>query len=566
MRRLVALLALWITTAVISDGQTFSTLVNFDGINGSQPSSSLVPASNGNFYGVTDYGGFRNTGTAFKMTPDGVLTTLYVFCVEDLCPDSLFPKGALIQASDGKLYGTTYGAGGIGLYGTVFRMTPEGDLTTLHNFQLTDGAFPASGLIQGRDGNFYGTASGGGTGGGTVFKITPVGILTTLHTFGSNEGYFPYAGLVQASDGNFYGATYETGRDSGTVFRITPAGVLTTLHTFDVFKEGGAPPARLVQAKDGNLYGVTSRGGLSDAGTIFKITLQGELTVLYKFCLQENCPDGKQPVGSLIQATDGNFYGTTSEGGQYGWGTVFRMTPDGGLTTLHDFNRADGGSPSAAMVQAPDGSLYGTTSAGGSHDLGTVFRLIVYPALTVAKSGMGTVISGDGHIYCGSACSYWYFDSSQIGLTAIPAPGYTFDGWTGCDKVNGNFCSVTMDGAKNVTAAFAADQVTLTSLTFSPSYVKGGRLSAGTVTLSAPAPPGGVGVAITNDHPGVVHPQLPVVVPGGKTSVSFTVNTFPVKMNTTVTIMATAGASQVSGTLTVGTSFQSQSAANNGSH
>jgi len=185
--------------------------------------------------------------------------------------------------------------------------------------------------------------------------------------------------------------------------------------------------------------------------------------------------------------------------------------------------------------------------------------------LSVAKSGSGIITSGDGHIYCGALCSYPYPTGTQVGLAAIPAPGYTFTGWTGCDNVNGSYCYVTMTQAKNVTATFIPANVTLTSLTFKPTYVRGGQLSSGTVTLSAPAPNGGVAVGLSSDHPGVAHPPSFVVVPGGKTSVSFAVNTFPVKMNTPVMIMANAGSSQVSGMLTVGTSFFSQSAPSNGS-
>jgi uncharacterized repeat protein (TIGR02543 family) len=176
--------------------------------------------------------------------------------------------------------------------------------------------------------------------------------------------------------------------------------------------------------------------------------------------------------------------------------------------------------------------------------------------LSVSKVGSGTVSSLDRHIYCGNACSYSYFYGTQATLSAIPAPGYTFSGWTGCDNVNGSYCSVTMTSAKDVTAIFnSVTDITLTSLSFQPMYVRGGRLSAGTLTLSGPAPAGGLAVALSSDHPGVAHPPSFVIVPANKTSVQFAVNTFPVKSNITVTITATAGVSQVSGTLMVGTTF-----------
>jgi uncharacterized repeat protein (TIGR02543 family) len=176
--------------------------------------------------------------------------------------------------------------------------------------------------------------------------------------------------------------------------------------------------------------------------------------------------------------------------------------------------------------------------------------------LSVSKVGSGTVSSTDGHIYCGNECSYSYTYGTQATLSAVPAPGYTFSGWTECNNVNGSYCSVTMTSAKNVTATFnSVIDIGLASLSFKPTYVQGGQLSAGTLTLSGPAPPGGLGVALSSDHPGVAHVPSFVIVPGGKTSVQFAVYTLPVKSNTTVTIMATAGASQVSGTLTVGTGF-----------
>jgi uncharacterized repeat protein (TIGR02543 family) len=166
---------------------------------------------------------------------------------------------------------------------------------------------------------------------------------------------------------------------------------------------------------------------------------------------------------------------------------------------------------------------------------------------------VGTVSGVDGHIYCGTMCSHLYDLGDELTLSAVPSPGYTFAGWTGCDNVNGSYCSVTMTSAKNVNATFTAANVSLTSLTFKPSYVRGGQLSEGTLTLNAAAPPGGLTVALSSDHSGVAHPPSFVFVPGGKSSAGFAVNTFPVKGNTTVTITATAGSSQVSGTLTVGT-------------
>jgi uncharacterized repeat protein (TIGR02543 family) len=307
------------------------------------------------------------------------------------------------------------------------------------------------------------------------------------------------------------------------------------------------------------LYGVTLQGGENYLGTVFKITIGGTLTTLHNFCTLSGCADGFYPDAGLVQASDSNFYGPTNRGGTKGGGTLFRITPQGTVTALYQFcfqgTCPDGNTPEAGLVQHGDGSFYGTTYAGGTFGSGTVFRLDAIFKLSVSKSGMGTVSGGEGHIYCGTVCSYSYDSQTQLTLSSVPAPGYTFTGWTGCDQVNGSYCSVTMTEPKNVTATFTSANVTLTSLTFKPSYVRGGQLSAGTLTLNAPAPPGGVAIALSSDHPGVAHPPSFVFVPGGKSSVGFAVNTYPVKSRTTVSITATAGGSHVSGTLIVGTSF-----------
>jgi uncharacterized repeat protein (TIGR03803 family) len=279
--------------------------------------------------------------------------------------------------------------------------------TTLHSFDYkVDGDGPVAALVQGTDGNFYGTTwgSGGAHLGGTVFKITPSGTLTTLYNFCSRpvcaDGEYPAAGLIQATDGNFYGTTEQGGASGdGTVFKITPSGTLTTLHSFD--GTDGAYPLYegLIQATNGSFYGTTSYGGASYLGTVFKITASGTLTTLYNFCSQSGCTDGANPDAGLVQATDGSFYGTTYFGGFslsscYGpppqCGTVFKITPSGTLTTLHRFDGADGANPIAGLVQATNGSFYGTTYYGGASYLGTVFKITASGTLTTLHSFDGT--------------------------------------------------------------------------------------------------------------------------------------------------------------------------------
>ena len=284
----------------------------------------------------------------------------------------------------------------------------------LHSFDLGDGGLPYAGLIQGIDGNFYGTTEEGGAA-GTVFQLTPSGTLTTLHWFtGGADGGWPYAGLIQGIDGNFYGTTWGGGSGTypgGTVFKITPSGTLTTLYSFCSAGEfsrgncldGAWPVAGLIQGIDGNFYGTTKGGGANDDGTVFQLTPSGGLTTLYSFCSQSNCTDGALPYAGLIQGIDGNFYGTTIEGGpNIIAGTVFKLTPSGTLTTLHSFCSQssggapcpDGAEPAAGLIQGIDGSFYGTTYWGGANygpglpslGAGTVFKITPSGTLTTLYS------------------------------------------------------------------------------------------------------------------------------------------------------------------------------------
>ena len=269
-------------------------------------------------------------------------------------------------------------------------ITPGGTLTTLHSFDWYDGASPTGALVQGNDGNFYGTTYGGGAEprDGTVFKITPGGALTTLYSFCAQancpDGQQPYAGLVQGTDGNFYGTTLEGGANTGcslgsgscgTVFKITPGGTLTTLYSFcsqHGCTDGGNPYAGLVQGSDGNFYGTTFGRGVNGYGTVFKITPAGALTSLYSFCSQTNCADGEYPHSGLVQASDGNFYGTTPEGGGgpiHQGGTVFKITSSGTLTTLYNFcsqpTALTAPTPWLHCCKAPMGTSMGRQSVAG---------------------------------------------------------------------------------------------------------------------------------------------------------------------------------------------------------
>jgi uncharacterized repeat protein (TIGR03803 family) len=387
--RAYALLLLCATTAIPLSAQTFTTLRSFDGADGYTPTAALIQATDGNLYGTAAYGGptscensgsYVGCGTIFRITTTGRLTTLYNFCSQTNCPDGEFPFGGLVQAADGNFYGTTFNGGANGV-GTVFKITPGGTLTTLHGFAgyPTDGASPVAPLVQATDGNFYGTTPYGGPnkqfcrsfgiGCGTVFKITPSGTLTTLHNFDYGDGSIPFGALVQASNGNFYGTTSLGGVNGrGTLFEITPGGTLSTFYTFCARSnctDGYGPAGALVQATDGNFYGTTEfGGGYGDYGTIFQITSSGKLTTLHSF----DYTDGMFPVAGLVQATNGNFYGTTIYGGAYSGGVVLEITPTGTLTTLHSFAGppTDGQYPGSALVEDTNGKVYGTTESGGT--------------------------------------------------------------------------------------------------------------------------------------------------------------------------------------------------------
>jgi uncharacterized repeat protein (TIGR03803 family) len=383
----VCLFLLGVGTAIASYAQTFTTLVNFHGTDGANPQAALVQGIDGDFYGTTRFGGDNGNGTAFKVTPRGTLTALS-FCTQANCGDGARLLGALFQTTEGNFYGTTF-AGGDYNYCTVFRLTPNGTLTTLYSFcaqaNCSDGGFPSAGLVQATDGNLYGTTYINGSGGvGTIFRITPDGTLTTLYTFCTQadcaDGGEPAARLMQATNGRLYGTTLAGGSNGyGTVFEVTQNGSLTTLYSFcgQSSCADGLQPSQLLQAGDGNFYG-TARygGGRSGNGTVFRVTPRGTLTTLHRSCAQTACLDGAQPVGGLVQATDGNFYGTTESGGATGVGTVFKITAEGTLTTLHSFDCFDGCYPYAALVQGTDGNFYGTTYAGAAGS-GTVFRLSV---------------------------------------------------------------------------------------------------------------------------------------------------------------------------------------------
>jgi uncharacterized repeat protein (TIGR03803 family) len=358
-------------------------LADFSGIGGG-PGGNLVLGPDGSFYGSAQ--GVMNNGTLFQAGPDGSLNTIFFF---DWFVSGADPWSKLTFGTDGSLYGTTF-EGGAYQCGTLFKVTTNGLLTTLVHLNGAVGSGPMAGMLLGQDGNFYGTTRNGGANGfGNVYRLTPVGTLTTLASFAATNGARPQSDLIQGKDGNFYGTTYYGGLyDDGTVFQMTPAGKLTTLVHFNG-SNGSNPWGAMVFGNDGQLYGTTYGGGSADWGTIFKINSRGKLTTLVTFTGQ----NGIGPIGSLLLAPDGNFYGTTADGGAVpfydGLGTIFKMTPSGTLTTLYAFtpgsdgnSRPRGGLPYGGLIVGNEGSLYGTTYSGGGQESGILYRLDLPPTIT----------------------------------------------------------------------------------------------------------------------------------------------------------------------------------------
>lgn len=307
------------------------------------------------------------------------------------------PIGRLLRDSGGNLYGM--GGGGPDNYGVVFKLAPNGQETVLYTFKgqaQGDGAFPWAGLVRDSAGNLYGmTMEGGVYGYGTVFKLTPAGVETVLHSFqGQPDGGHPFGDLLLDSKGNLYGTTSDGGSGScvwengstgcGTVFQISASDDYKVLYNFAGSPDGGSPMAALLRDAAGNLYGTTAQGGNvvlgSQLGTIFRVTPSGQETVLYRFT---GGNDGQNPASTLVADPADNLYGTASEGGPKGWGTVFKLSPSGQETTLYGFpgNSTDGMSPEAGVVRDPHGNLFGTTLVGGfvgecsGSGCGTVFAL-----------------------------------------------------------------------------------------------------------------------------------------------------------------------------------------------
>jgi uncharacterized repeat protein (TIGR03803 family) len=417
--RLLGLCALAVTMSISASAQTYKELVSFNGNSAAGPETPLTQGIDGSLYGTTIYGGTGTcTGTGigcgviFKLTPDNQFKILYNF---QQTSGSINPINDLLLGYDGNFYGTTYYS--------IYKVTPEGDFTVLHTFSPGgDGAYDlAGGLIQAVAGDFYGTTRSGGApsnscpyGCGTVYKMTPQGVVTTIYSFCPQnycpDGEYPFGNLAQGPDGSFYGVTYAGGLyKSGTVFKITPNGHLTLLYTFD----SDAPQALggMILASDGNFYGATGGG-------LYRMTPQGVYTPLVN--------PGSVPL-TPVQGNDGNFYGITEEGGNPREGNIFEMPLDGSTySDLYTFTGypSDGSYPYNGLVQRTNGQFYGVTFTGGSSPCnygnapgcGTIFSLDMGLAPFVAfVRGAGRVGQNFGLLGQG------FTGTTSVSLSGTPA-------------------------------------------------------------------------------------------------------------------------------------------------
>jgi uncharacterized repeat protein (TIGR03803 family) len=341
--------------------------------------AGLVRATDGNYYGVSQGGGVYGSGTVFKLTAAGDVTTIHSFAGGSQGGQ---PASALTEGLDGMLYGST-STGGANGWGTLFKISLSGELATL--FSFAENGYDPTPLVLGSDGNLYGTTRGpfssSNVASGTVFRISPNGVFTQFHAFSSGvyggqgaDGGYP-GPLTRGSDGNFYGATNTGGeKGKGTFFRISEAGVFAVVHSFE---EGSGLGTALVEAADGSFYGVARSGGTSVYyGFIYKITKSGQFTKVYDFTGgmdgsggDEGGADTERGYATLCLGPDGNFYGTSPIGGtgatqsSHGYGIIFQLTPAGAFKTLHSFiNDVDGSKPKFGLVRTGAGTFRGIAS------------------------------------------------------------------------------------------------------------------------------------------------------------------------------------------------------------
>ena len=569
-------MALMITAALSASAQTYTKLYTWPedtrGDTGMGLAGIMTQGRDGNIYGTVGDDNSNAAGSAFKMTPAGTFTRIYSFCALTSCADGLGPWGGLNLGKDGNFYGTTTGGGSVAS-GTVFRLTPTGTLTTVWNFDNgTDGGAPWYPPLQGLDGNFYGVSSTVYSGDyGAFYKLVPTAtppykesVPVDFNYTNGNDPNLP----VQATDGNFYGSAFSGGsKGIGVVYRTTAAGVITVLHNFTGYPtDGTSPLGALVQGNDGSFYGVTYQGGTSNLGMAFKITSTGTLTILHNFVGAPN--DAAYPRSGLTLGSDGNLYGTTLNGGKANGGTIYKLTPAGVFTILYNFcsltGCTDGFSPVIPLLQHTNGEFYGSTSGnslGGSYFYSLDVGLSPFVKIVNWAGKVGTTVELLGQGFTGTTgvsfggVSATFHNVSDTYMTALVPAGaktgtVTVTTFTGSMNSNHAFLVtpvITSIPASGVVGA--AITITGVSLSQTTKVTIGGRPAVFTVVsdtqVTATVPAGaktGAKILVTTPGGVAASPGTFAVVPVVKT---FSPTSGPVGTAVTITGTSFTGATNV---------------------
>ena len=413
---MIAATILFAVTA--ASAQTYTPLYSYPqtdvGDSGITWPSVLSQGQDGELYSTIQTNGAYNFGSVYKITTTGQYMLIYNFCAEGspCATTGGYPTGGVTLGWDGNLWGTTED-GGKDAAGTVFKVTPAGTLTLIYPFTNTkDDSAPNFTVLQGQDGNIYGVSEEQYDGQyGSFFKLTTKGKISP-YPFSYTNGDSPSL-PAQGNDLNFYGTTQAGGDTScgefgcGVVYKATSAGKITVLHEFTGYVsstnfDGSRPIGTLVQGPDGDFYGTTYTGGANNLGTVFKVSASGTYTLLHSFAGVPT--DGSYPIAGVTVGTDGNLYGTTSNGGTVNYGAIYEITPAGKETVLYSFCAVactNGFSPTTPMVLHTDGNFYGNTagsSLGGSvfYSFNVGFKSFAKLVTWSAKDGATAEILGQG--------------------------------------------------------------------------------------------------------------------------------------------------------------------------
>ncbi len=362
----LTLFAAFFAGVVPSQAQTPTVLYSF--LNGSSdaafPTGNIVQGRDGFMYGVgaASGRGANNTGAVYKISPAGVESVFFNFPAQ--FPDCI---SGLTLGTDGNFYGTCEMTNSSP--GNIYRLTPAGVFTDLHDFTNGGSDLPP---IQASDGNFYGVVAAG------IYKMTPAGVFTMIHTFASPDVQ-PISNLTQGSDGNLYGTlTLCSNGNRGCVYKVSTTGVFSEVYLFSD-PTGYSPCTGVIQASDGKFYGATDGGaGANNSGDLYSVTTAGVEVDLHAFnsTTDGSCNPGSFPVVNMLQVNDGNFYGTNYGGANGNSGSIYKLTAAHVFSAfLFPGNNVDGGQPYSTLIQNTNGKIYGTTSSGGANSTGTFFSV-----------------------------------------------------------------------------------------------------------------------------------------------------------------------------------------------